>query len=189
MTTFETTFLKAMCQACLVWESKTIQPNRRTISIVTVAQAVLETGWGKYIPGGSATNNLGGIKHHILKWPGVTVQTHEVIDGKTVTIEDNFQTYPTIADYIADHASILLRWNCVRAALVKGVEATIISMGPWTHPKTPPDGTSDVELMRRGAPPNHSNYYTAPSYPIVFMSIVSECGFTDPHQVDVYAAF
>ncbi|MDE1006987.1 MAG: glucosaminidase domain-containing protein [Paraburkholderia fungorum] len=71
---------------------------------VTVAQAALESSWGKRAPG----MNLFGIKAD-ASWRGpVTSQvTHEVVDGKTVTITANFRAYSDWQGSIDDHAAFL----------------------------------------------------------------------------------
>lgn len=51
------------------------------------AQWAIESGWGKAMPG----NNAFG-----LKGPGQTFTTTEVVDGKTVTITDEFLTFPSL---------------------------------------------------------------------------------------------
>lgn len=71
----------------------------------TTAQAALESAWGAHCPG----FNLFGIKA-TPDWKGpVTSQiTHEVVDGKTITITANFRAYPDWLASINDHAQFLL---------------------------------------------------------------------------------
>lgn len=71
---------------------------------VTVAQAALESSWGKRAPG----MNLFGIKAD-ASWHGpVTTQvTHEVENGQTITITANFRAYSTWQGSIDDHAAFL----------------------------------------------------------------------------------
>lgn len=71
---------------------------------VTVAQAALESSWGKRAPG----MNLFGIKAD-ASWRGpVTSQvTHEVVGGKTITITANFRAYSDWQGSIDDHAAFL----------------------------------------------------------------------------------
>ncbi|MDN7879325.1 glycoside hydrolase family 73 protein [Burkholderia aenigmatica] len=71
---------------------------------VTVAQAALESSWGKRAPG----MNLFGIKADAA-WHGpVTSQvTHEVENGQTITITANFRAYSTWQGSIDDHAAFL----------------------------------------------------------------------------------
>ncbi|MCW5737989.1 MAG: glucosaminidase domain-containing protein [Enhydrobacter sp.] len=79
-----------------------------------VAQAALETGWGKSLVG---THNLFGIKASAA-WTGkrVLVPTREVIDGRTVFLNDWFRDYDSFAESIADHLSFLKTNSRYRAA-------------------------------------------------------------------------
>lgn len=71
---------------------------------VTVAQAALESSWGKRAPG----MNLFGIKAD-SSWQGaVTAQvTHEVVDGKSIEITARFRAYSNWQGSIDDHAAFL----------------------------------------------------------------------------------
>jgi len=57
---------------------------------IVLAQAALESGWGKSVKG----NGLMGVKSHGEEG-GVDVVTHEVINGKKVKITDSFRQYDT----------------------------------------------------------------------------------------------
>ena len=67
-----------------------------------IAQAALETGWGKSVKG----NNVMGIKSH-GKEDGLMVQTHEVVDGKRIKVRDSFRQYNSYDESIADYGSFL----------------------------------------------------------------------------------
>ena len=69
---------------------------------VIIAQAALETGWGKHVKG----NNIMGVKSH-GKEDGLMVQTHEVVDGKRINVCDSFRQYDSFDDSIADYGSFL----------------------------------------------------------------------------------
>jgi flagellum-specific peptidoglycan hydrolase FlgJ len=76
------------------------------LASVSIAQAALESGWGSHAPG----NNLFGIKQN--GWAASkcqTLQTHEVIKGKTITINALFRKYASWADSITDHALFLVQ--------------------------------------------------------------------------------
>jgi flagellum-specific peptidoglycan hydrolase FlgJ len=72
---------------------------------VTIAQAALESGWGRKAPG----NNLFGIKAD-KSWTGPVVEfdTHEVIKGKSVPIVAKFRAYANWADCLVDRGKFLL---------------------------------------------------------------------------------
>lgn len=71
------------------------------LASVTIAQAILESGWGRSAPG----NNLFGIKGS-----GQQLVTQEFINGKWVQIVDGFRVYDSWRDSVRDH-SLLLAGN------------------------------------------------------------------------------
>ena len=89
---------------------------------VKMAQAALETGWGKSTIG--SANNLFGIKatgNHTPYWTGdmVNMSTLENYGNGNVQIQDNFRAYKTLKDSIKDHSHLLMtlpRYAPVRAA-------------------------------------------------------------------------
>lgn len=92
-------FIAAIAPAAQVCMRRTGVP-----ASVTIAQAALESSWGKRAPG----FNLFGIKAD-ASWHGpvTRVVTHEVIGGKTVTITADFRAYPDWQGSIDDHAAFL----------------------------------------------------------------------------------
>ena len=75
---------------------------------VAIAQAALESGWGKKVKGG----NFYGIKGK-----GQTITTHEVIDGKRVKIDDEFKTFTGISDSVGGYVEFLQSNPRYKAAL------------------------------------------------------------------------
>lgn len=75
-------------------------------ALVTLAQAALESGWGKRAPG----LNFFGIKAG-SSWKGKTqlLWTSEVIDGQRLKIQDKFRSYDSALDSFKDHAELLKR--------------------------------------------------------------------------------
>ncbi|MGY3265464.1 flagellar protein FlgJ [Lysobacter sp. HA35] len=75
-----------------------------------VAQAALETGWGRRLVGGNGqvSHNLFGIKAG-GSWGGNTVNaaTHEYVAGVRQGQRANFRSYGTPADSFADYARLL----------------------------------------------------------------------------------
>lgn len=73
------------------------------LASVTIAQAILESGWGQHAIG----NNLFGIKTN--GWPGktTTVYTKEYENGKYVTVAAAFRAYASVGDSILDHGAFL----------------------------------------------------------------------------------
>lgn len=78
---------------------------------VLLAQAALETGWGKYmtqLPDGRSSHNLFNIKAD-PGWQGKTVQmnTVEYQHGKPVTQSAKFRAYDSYAESFADYAKFI----------------------------------------------------------------------------------
>jgi flagellar protein FlgJ len=76
-----------------------------------LAQAALETGWGKHLPShgdGSSSNNLFGIKAG-SSWDGdkVSVPTLEYENGVAVRRRDQFRAYDSPSDSFSDYARLL----------------------------------------------------------------------------------
>ncbi|GAB6196964.1 flagellar assembly peptidoglycan hydrolase FlgJ [Lysobacter xanthus] len=75
-----------------------------------IAQAALETGWGRRLVGGNGqvSHNLFGIKAS-GGWRGnaVTSATHEYVDGVRQNQRASFRAYTTPADSFADYARLL----------------------------------------------------------------------------------
>jgi mannosyl-glycoprotein endo-beta-N-acetylglucosaminidase/stage II sporulation protein P len=74
---------------------------------VIIAQAAIESNWGRSALS-SKYNNYFGIKAG-KSWKGKTVnmKTGEVFDGKNVTINSNFRVYDSLADSIRDRNRLL----------------------------------------------------------------------------------
>ena len=85
------------------------QKKYGVLASLTIAQAILETGWGKY----SVGNNVFGIKAS-PSWTGgtVTCATGEVYDGQAVAVSGTFRAYVSVADSIADHAKLFENNDC-----------------------------------------------------------------------------
>jgi len=75
-----------------------------------VAQAALETGWGKHMvkqADGSNSNNLFGIKSHGWDGGSAPAVTQEFVNGKAVTETAKFRTYNSFADSFHDYVNFL----------------------------------------------------------------------------------
>lgn len=78
---------------------------------VCIAQAALETGWGKHVKG----NAYFGIKGKAPTGKSVNFDTREVIGGRSMTINDKFRAY-TDLDEAADDYGRFLKTNARYAA-------------------------------------------------------------------------
>lgn len=71
---------------------------------IQLAQYALESGWGTHMPANS--NNPFGIKA-LPGQPSVSVQTHEFVSGRFVTINAPFRAFASIAAAFDLHAELL----------------------------------------------------------------------------------
>ena len=82
--------------------AKEVAANLGISHRIVLAQAALESGWGRKMKG----NNLMGIKSH-GEAGGVDVVTHEVLNGRKVKITDSFRQYDTPEDSIRGYGKFL----------------------------------------------------------------------------------
>lgn len=92
-------------------QSLGVSPN------VLLAQAALESGWGRSMPG----NNLFGVKAG-AGWSGGTVQayTHEASATGEIGQTSQFRAYPSVAAAVADYVQLIAHNARYRAALGAG---------------------------------------------------------------------
>jgi peptidoglycan hydrolase FlgJ len=93
---------------------------------ILLAQAAIETGWGRSVVG----NNLFGIKAG-PSWTGGKVEaaTHEYEDGALVGIVDAFRSYPNAEASVADFVSLVANNPRYKAALGAGEDVTAYAHG------------------------------------------------------------
>jgi flagellar protein FlgJ len=89
-----------------------------------LAQAALETGWGKHLPShhdGSTSNNLFGMKAG-RSWDGdkVSVPTLEYEDGVAVRRRDQFRAYDSPGQSFSDYADVIANNPRYANAIGKG---------------------------------------------------------------------
>ena len=113
MTTSQSNFISSIKSASIDGYKKyNILPS------LTIAQAILESGWGQSQLSTQA-NNLFGIKAY-SDWNGatVTMATKEYVNGNYITINAKFKAYSSWSDSIKDHNELLAtqRYSKVRQA-------------------------------------------------------------------------
>lgn len=84
-----------------------------------VAQAALETGWGKSIikQGGESSHNLFGIKSHGWKGASASVMTTEYHNGQAIKERASFRSYDSLAQSFDDYVTFLQSNGRYRTAL------------------------------------------------------------------------
>lgn len=123
--------------------AKELQLKYGIFASITIAQAALETGWGRFIPvdkeSGQFSYNLFGVKG---KGPAgsVTCETWEVENGVRFTIDAQFRAYHSFEESLLDHNEVLLldRYAPVRNAITPEEAAKqIYKCGYATDPDYP----------------------------------------------------
>jgi len=117
---------------------------------IVLAQAALESGWGKALKG----NNFFGIKSH-GKAGGADVVTHEVIDGERVKITDSFRQYETPEDSIRGYGQFLKdnkRYKPFLKAGASGNETTQLSALQSSGYATDPKYGQKLAAIIKGIP-------------------------------------
>lgn len=99
---------KTLPGAAQAWVKYGVNP------IGMMAQAALETGWGKSAPG----NMYFGIKA-TASWTGKTQQlwTTEYIDGEKQRVQQSFRAYDTPAESFEDYARLIATTARYKAAM------------------------------------------------------------------------
>lgn len=141
-----------------------------------VAQAALESGWGKSAPG----NNLFGIKSHGMPG-GNTMATTEVVNGQPVTVQDSFRAYASPADSVKGYADFMTqnpRYEPVRAA--QGLEAQVAALGKSGY-ATDPAYAQKVMQIAQSLPAPAASSPTAPR-PAINPAIVQ--AISSPYMSD-----
>ncbi|MEN2666816.1 glycoside hydrolase family 73 protein [Listeria aquatica] len=83
-----------------------IQKEHNILTSVTLAQAILESNWGKSELAIKA-NNLFGVKGS-AGVPLINMTTKEFQDGKWIEIKANFRKYTSFDESLDDHANLFL---------------------------------------------------------------------------------
>lgn len=97
-------FIESVAQGAINgWTKYGVLPS------VTVAQAILESGWGQSALSTQA-HNLFGIKGS-YNGQYVTMQTREVYNGQSYYIYDNFRKYANNSESVEDHGNFLYSNN------------------------------------------------------------------------------
>jgi hypothetical protein len=113
---------------------------------ITIAQWILESDRGAHMPTGS--NNPFGIKAATGE-PYVLAQTHEVQNGKLITIEARFRQFPTVWDAFAEHGRLLATRAPYRPAMQAAADPDLFADRLTGVYATDPNyGTALKQIMR-----------------------------------------
>jgi len=118
---------------------------------VTIAQSILESGWGNTgLP--KISNNLFGIKAY--NWTGdyVELPTNEVYNGMTEMITDKFRVYSSWEESVMDHGKFLSENTTYRQ------HGVFLSK----------DYVEQANALK------NAGYATEPSYPMLLITLIKE---------------
>lgn len=82
----------------------------KILASLTIAQAILESNWGRSALAQAPNYNLFGIKGD-YNGAYCTFPTSEYINGKWCTVNANFRKYPSWAESLANHSALFNRWD------------------------------------------------------------------------------
>lgn len=102
--------LRLAAQSAIACEDKTGCPAE-----LTIAQWALESGWGNHAPG----NNCFGIKYYKGAFGRQTLATTEYINGKLVSLPQDFATFPSLEACFEKHALLITKGTRYRPAYLR----------------------------------------------------------------------
>lgn len=120
--------------------------NYKVLPSLTIAQAILETGWGKSAIG----NNIFGIKAD-SNWSGrkKLVRTHEYVNGQKMYVDAYFRDYDNIYESLEDRFKFLQKSRYIK----------VVGEGDYKKACT--------EIQKAG-------YATDPNYPSKLINIIEQ---------------
>ena len=135
---------------------------------VSLAQGILESGWGTSELATCGANNLFGMKKNLSgnTWPGSTwdgksvysKRTKEVYNGQSVTVQADFRAYPDWQASVNDHSAYLAGAKNGSALRYKGIVGA--------------DTMTTIDIIVRGG------YATAPDYKDKLRKLIEQYDLT-----------
>ena len=125
---------------------------------IVASQAILETGWLRYIPKdyqtGETSNNLFGIKSFSEDIPYIQCFTHEYYDGKYISVLAKFRKYKNYKDSFVDYGNLILGAKRYKKAVANRNDPVAYINEIWK-----------------------AGYATSPDYPKKILQIATQCKF------------
>jgi N-acetylmuramoyl-L-alanine amidase len=116
------------------------QKTYNILASITIAQAILESGWGSSELYQNANNSFG------IKWTNgcgydkYLITTKEVVNGKTISVQAYFRKYNSLAESVKDHSIFLQKDrynNLIGDTDYKSVANKLYQDGYSTSPEYP----------------------------------------------------
>lgn len=152
--------------AKLLVPARIIGQNTGIPYMLILAQAALESGWGKReirTENGQQSFNVFGIKAG-KNWKGksTNILTTEYIDGKEVKIKDSFRVYSSYMDAISDYSKLLTKNKRYRTVInAKSAEEAAIEIqksGYATDPNYSKKLTQLIQQFKQSIPQTQQLY-------------------------------
>jgi flagellum-specific peptidoglycan hydrolase FlgJ len=113
---------------------------------VSLAQWIIESGWGQHEPFGS--NNPFGIKA-VKGRPSVSAPTHEFIHGRYVSTTARFAKFASLADAFDAHAKLIATRAAYRSVMLAKTSEEFAERLTHIYATDPNYGHKLVALMRQ----------------------------------------
>lgn len=98
----QSNFIKHICQQAI-----SVCKNTKLFPSLMIAQACLESNYGRSRLSGSHHNYFGIKASAGWKGESVIYSTQEYVHGKLITVKQPFRSYPTLTDGFADRVKFL----------------------------------------------------------------------------------
>lgn len=136
---------------------------------ILMAQAALETGWGKFIAkdaDGSSSNNLFNVKSSAnSEFDSVKIKTTEYIADTPIKVNASFRKYPTVEQSFNDYVS-----------LIKGSERY---QGALANAANPEAYVKELSKAGYATDPNYSSKILSIYHGDELSQAIERCGLSD----------
>jgi hypothetical protein len=143
---------------------------------VTIAQAILESGWGQYAHG----NNLFGIKWtEGCGYESQSLPTKECINGVWQNVQALFRAYKTYGDSIFDHAKLLTLGRYAPVVQAKDYKEACRALHSCGYANDPNYANLLIRIIEQNNLLQYDNVMPVSQKVMDFQKAVNDAGYTD----------
>ena len=135
-----------MIPNAIITAAQAAQHKWKVPASVSLAQWIVESGWGAHEPDGS--NNPFGIKA-VAGQPHVDARTHEFTHGRYVPITAHFAKFASVADAFDAHAKLLATHSAYHFAMTAQSAEMFATRLNGVYATDPHYGANLVAAMRK----------------------------------------
>jgi flagellum-specific peptidoglycan hydrolase FlgJ len=135
-----------MIPNAIIAAAQAAQHKWKVPASVSLAQWIVESGWGAHEPNGS--NNPFGIKA-VPGQPHVDALTHEFTHGRYVSITAHFAKFPSVAEAFDAHAKLLATHSAYHFAMTAQSSELFATRLNGVYATDPHYGANLVAAMRK----------------------------------------